>query len=117
MYLFTESRKMHGVKRVIVFCILIVILPATLIIIPLYLRHNVFRDVIYKVAESDILEIRDGISSIFCENHSLKMNSSFNAFQLTDKPEISTNRKHIRLKKSMVLPDDTLLQLFYSNFQ
>lgn len=100
--------KMHGVKRVITFCLLIVVLPATLIIIPLYLRHSVFADVVLAVAESDILEIRDGISSIFCQRHSLRMNSSFNAFQLRSRPEISTNRKHIRLKKSMTLPDDTL---------
>lgn len=37
------------------------------------------------------------------------MNSSFNAFQLNQMPEMShSNRKHIRLKKSMTLPDDTL---------
>lgn len=99
---------MQGVKRVLIFCILIVILPTTLIIIPLYLRRSVFADVIYPVAESDIIEIRDGISSIFCQQHSLRMNTHFNAFQLRSKPEISTNRKHIRLKKSMTLPDDTL---------
>ncbi|XP_030245287.1 uncharacterized protein LOC115564754 isoform X4 [Drosophila navojoa] len=99
---------MHGVKRVLVFCIMIVILPAILIIMPLYMRKTIFADVIYPVAESDIIEIRDGISSIFCSKHTLRMNSHFNAFQLRNKPEISTNRKHIRLKKSMTLPDDTL---------
>uniref|UniRef100_A0A034WLL9 E3 ubiquitin-protein ligase APD1-4 middle domain-containing protein n=2 Tax=Bactrocera dorsalis TaxID=27457 RepID=A0A034WLL9_BACDO len=104
----SKTDKMQGVKRVIVFCILIVILPSALIIIPLYLRRTAFADVIYPVAESDIIEIRDGISSIFCQQHSLRMNSNFNAFQLRSKPEVSTNRKHIRLKKSMTLPDDTL---------
>ncbi|KAH8403029.1 hypothetical protein KR222_003405 [Zaprionus bogoriensis] len=103
-----KTRKMHGIKRVLVFCIMIVILPATLIILPLYLRKTIFSDVIYPVAESDIIEIRDGISSIFCAKHTLRMSSSFNAFQLQNKPEISTSRKHIRLKKSMTLPDDTL---------
>lgn len=72
------------------------------------MRKIIFADVIYEVAESDIIEIKDGISSIFCEKHSLKMDISFNAFQITDKPTISTNKKHIRLKKSMTLPDDTL---------
>ncbi|TMW52334.1 hypothetical protein DOY81_002591 [Sarcophaga bullata] len=102
-----KAQDMHGVKRVLIFCILIVILPATLIVIPLYLRRTVFADVVYPVAESDIIEIRDGISSIFCQKHSLKMASHFNAFQLASRPEISTNHKHIRLKKSMTLPDDT----------
>jgi hypothetical protein len=36
------------------------------------------------------------------------MNSSFHAFQLAGMPDLSPNRKHIRLKKSMSLPDDTL---------
>ncbi|XP_050087419.1 uncharacterized protein LOC126572275 isoform X2 [Anopheles aquasalis] len=103
-----ESKSMHGVKRVIAFCILTAILPAALIILPLYLRHTVFADVVYPIAESDIIEIRDGISSVFCQKHTLQMNSTFNAFQLEHEPEISKNRKHIRLKKSMSLPDDTL---------
>ncbi|XP_067621761.1 uncharacterized protein [Eurosta solidaginis] len=107
-YHFEETYKMQGVRRVLVFCILIVILPASLIIIPLHLRRTVFADVVYPVAESDIIEIRDGISSIFCQQHSLRMNSNFNAFKIRSKPEVSTNRKHIRLKKSMTLPDDTL---------
>lgn len=61
------------------------------------------------LAESDVVEIADGINTVFCEEHRLQMNSSFNAFQLSQMPEMSqSNRKHIRLKKSMTLPDDTL---------
>lgn len=54
------------------------------------------------------MEVKQGISTIFCEEHHLKMNSSFNAFQLNQIPVFSDTRKHIRLKKSMTLPDDTL---------
>lgn len=36
------------------------------------------------------------------------MNTTFNAFQMSQKPKITSYRKHIRLKKSMILPDDTL---------
>lgn len=37
------------------------------------------------------------------------MNSTFSAFQMSGIPEVSTSsRKHIQLKKSMKLPDDTL---------
>jgi hypothetical protein len=108
-FTFTEQKNMHGVKKVILFCVMIVIIPASLIIMPLYLKHKIYHDVTYPVAESDVMEIRDGIiSSIFCERHSLKMNSSFNAFQLNGEPQMSDKRKHIRLKKSMTLPDDTL---------
>ncbi|XP_069677183.1 uncharacterized protein [Periplaneta americana] len=100
--------KMHGARRVIMFCLLTAVLPTILLVIPLYLRHSVYADVTYAVAESDVLEIVDGISTVFCQSHSLKMNSSFHAFQLSGLPELSSNRKHIRLKKSMSLPDDTL---------
>ncbi|XP_018562651.1 uncharacterized protein LOC108904538 isoform X1 [Anoplophora glabripennis] len=103
-----DGRKMHGVKRVIVFCLMTTILPTILIIIPLYLRHSVFADVTHPVAESDVVPIEDGLSTVFCEALSLKMNTSFNAFQLRGKPQLSQKRKHIRLKKSMTLPDDTL---------
>lgn len=103
-----ERRDMHGVKRVLTFCCLVAIVPTLLIICPLYLKHEVFKDMVYSVAESDILEVRQGISTIFCQEHSLKMNTSFNAFQLHHMPEEAKTRKHIRLKKSMKLPDDTL---------
>ncbi|XP_076652079.1 uncharacterized protein LOC143358659 isoform X2 [Halictus rubicundus] len=36
------------------------------------------------------------------------MNRTFNAFQVSQKPEITSYKKHIRLKKSMSIPDDTL---------
>ncbi|XP_075213155.1 uncharacterized protein LOC142319584 isoform X2 [Lycorma delicatula] len=100
---------MHGARRVICFCFLTAVLPTILVIVPLYLRHSVYADVTYAVAESDVLEMVNGVSSIFCQAHSLKMNSTFSAFQVSGEPEISTtSRKHIRLKKSMSLPDDTL---------
>lgn len=36
------------------------------------------------------------------------MNGTFNAFQMAHRPEITSYRKHVRRKKSMILPDDTL---------
>lgn len=103
------SVTMQGIKRVCIFCMLTTLLPSILIILPLYLRHSKFADVIYSLAESDIVEIKEGISTIFCEQHILRMNTSFHAVQLSHSPEISKKRrKHIRLKKSMTLPDDTL---------
>jgi hypothetical protein len=36
------------------------------------------------------------------------MNDTFHAFQVSRRPEKTSYRKHIRLKKSMTLPDDTL---------
>lgn len=99
---------MHGVKRVMFFCLMIAIIPTILIITPLYLRHYVFANVTYPVAESDVMAIQDGVSSIFCESIILTMSSSFNSFQLVGTPKITGKRRHIRLKKSMTLPDDTI---------
>ncbi|XP_020284979.1 protein PFF0380w isoform X2 [Pseudomyrmex gracilis] len=99
---------MHGIRKLLFFCTMITVLPSMLIFIPLYLRHIVYKDLAYAVTESDIMEINDGISTIFCSEHTLRMNSTFNAFQMAHRPEITSKRKHIRLKKSMNLPDDTL---------
>ncbi|KAF7284033.1 hypothetical protein GWI33_022653 [Rhynchophorus ferrugineus] len=99
---------MHGIKRIVVFCVMTAILPPLLIITPLYLKNSVFADVTYPVYESDVIALQEGVSSIFCESLSIRMNTSFNAFQLQGTPTPSTKRRHIRLKKSMILPDDTL---------
>ncbi|XP_015114183.1 uncharacterized protein LOC107039197 isoform X2 [Diachasma alloeum] len=99
---------MHGVKRVLIFCLLTTFMPIFLLVMPLYLRHSLYADVVYAVTESDIMEINDGVSTMFCSAHTLQMNSTFNAFQMGHKPEVTSYRKHIRLKKSMTLPDDTL---------
>ncbi|KAL7292947.1 hypothetical protein TKK_0013399 [Trichogramma kaykai] len=98
---------MKGIKRVAIFCTLMTVLPAFLVILPIYLRKHVFKDREFTVIESDILDITSGISPIFCSEHSLKMNGTFDAFQISERPEKPSFRKHIRLKKSMTLPDDT----------
>nr|XP_012234026.1 PREDICTED: uncharacterized protein LOC105678895 [Linepithema humile] len=66
------------------------------------------KDVAYAVTESDVMEINDGISTIFCSEHTLQMNNTFNAFQTSQKPERTTKQKHINLKKSMSIADDSL---------
>lgn len=99
---------MHGSRRVITFCLLTTVLPSILIVLPLYLRNIKYADVLYKISDSDVIQIHKGQSSIFCEKHTLKMNSTFNAFQMRGRPELSDKKKHITLRKSMTLPDDTL---------
>ncbi|GLG95897.1 Uncharacterized protein GBIM_02764 [Gryllus bimaculatus] len=100
--------EMHGARRVVTFCLLTAVLPTVLLVIPLYLRHSMYADVIYSVAESDVLEAVEGISTVFCQEQILRMNSTFHAFQLRQMPPLSHQKKHIQLKKSMILPDDTV---------
>lgn len=57
---------MNVVEKLMTFFMVVVILPIILITIPLYLRHVSYADVAYAVTESDIIEINDGISTIFC---------------------------------------------------
>lgn len=57
---------MRGIKRILVFCTLTTIVPILFLITPLYLRHNFYGNVAYAVTDSDILEITDGISTVFC---------------------------------------------------
>lgn len=58
---------MYGAVRVLVFFLGIVVMPCILLITPLYLRHKIFSDVIYAVTESDVLDVKNGISSFFCQ--------------------------------------------------
>lgn len=95
---FSDGTKMHGSRRVITFCLLIMVLPTILIVLPLYLRNVRYADVRYKISNSDVIQIHKGQSSVFCERHSLKMNISFSAFQMKGTPVISDQRKHIKLK-------------------
>lgn len=64
---FAGTGRMHGARRVMTFCLLIGVLPATLLIIPLYLKHSRYADISVAVAESDVLRIVDGISTVFCQ--------------------------------------------------
>ncbi|XP_065218290.1 uncharacterized protein LOC135844027 isoform X2 [Planococcus citri] len=103
-----NGKNMYGAARVVVFILGIVVIPCTLLITPLYIRHKIFNDVIFAVTESDVLEIKEGISSIFCQGQTIKMNSTFNAFQIDDHKVDTNYKKHFRLRKSMILPDDSL---------
>lgn len=107
-FLITDSKRMGGVRRVVVFCLLTTLLPTILIVIPIYLRNNRYADVMYKISDSDVIQIHKGQSTVFCQQHTLRMNSTFSAFQMKGMPKLSDERRHIRLKKSMTLPDDTL---------
>lgn len=100
---------MHGARRVATFCLLTAVLPTVLLVIPLYLRHSVFSDRVFEVAEDEVLvlETVEGISTVFCQSHSLKMNSTFNAFQLRTVPEIGTKMKSSKIIKKFSLLDDT----------
>lgn len=66
----------------------------------------------FNTAETDLTLVHPlQLQSFFVlfQGQTLKMNSSFSAFQIKGSPEPQTDiRKHIRLKKSMSLPDDTL---------
>lgn len=64
---FTGVGKMHGARRVVAFCCMTAVLPTILLIIPLYLRHSLYNDVTYAVAESDVVEMGNGLSSVFCQ--------------------------------------------------
>ena len=58
---------MHGARRVVTFCVLTAVLPTIILIMPLYIRHKLFADILYSVTESDILKIDNGLSTIFCK--------------------------------------------------
>lgn len=48
------------------------------------------------------------IKNFVLQGHTLRMNSTFNAFLTSQRPERTSKRKHISLQKSMSLLDDSL---------
>ncbi|XP_035706394.1 uncharacterized protein LOC110846853 isoform X2 [Folsomia candida] len=97
-----------GPIRVIVFCLVTIILPCCLLIAPLYIRYNVFKDVIYNLGESDLIMVEKPISTFWCEGHDLWMNATFHAYLLDEQPEISEDLQLFEMDKHLQLADDSL---------
>lgn len=66
-FFWPDKGEMYSAVRVLIFLFGIFIIPSILVIIPLYLRHKTFADVVFAVTESDVREIKDGISTLFCQ--------------------------------------------------
>uniref|UniRef100_A0A336LUL7 CSON012571 protein n=1 Tax=Culicoides sonorensis TaxID=179676 RepID=A0A336LUL7_CULSO len=93
---------------IIIISIFAFILLTILIILPFYLWHIESTSKHLTLTESDIIEVKQGISSILCRERHLKMNgnNSFNAFQVKKTSDTLSPRKLIHINESMKFPGD-----------
>lgn len=90
------------------FCLMTIVLPCLLLIAPLYIRYQIFSDVIYTLGESDLVTVDKPISTLWCEKQDLWMNATFHAYLLDEQPKISEDLQFFEMDKHMQLADDSL---------
>ncbi|KAF4519020.1 hypothetical protein B566_EDAN009783 [Ephemera danica] len=104
-----DRAKMRGARRVITFCLLTACLPVLLLILPLYLRNTTFAERHFSLLKHDVIPLSDGISSIFCQRHTLDaLEGWFSAHTLEEPPVISRERRETVGVSKMEIPDDKL---------
>ncbi|ODN05214.1 hypothetical protein Ocin01_01469 [Orchesella cincta] len=102
------AARFTGPIRVATFCLMTIILPCLLLIAPLYIRYQVFSDVLYTLGESDLVTVDRPISTFWCEKQDLWMNATFHAYLLDEQPQISEDLQLFEMDKHMQLADDSL---------
>ena len=95
--------------RLCKFCLLGIFFPITLLCIPLYMRFISLRPHIFTLSPTDmkLLNYEHKVSTMWCKEQTLRMNSSFNAYLLPEKPKLQRKRQRIKMERKIInLEDD-----------
>ena len=91
------------------FCFFGIFLPITLLCIPLYMRFVSLRPHMFTLSPLDmkLLNHEHTVSTIWCSAQQIKMNSTFNAYLLPEKPKLLRKRHKVQMERKIVdLEDD-----------
>lgn len=104
----TKRQPDVGPCRVCLFCAFAICVPILLFTIPLYMRFLALRPRYIPLSPSDmkLLNYESTVSTFWCSNHTIKMNSTFNAYLLPKTPKVQQEKKRVTMKRSMTLEDD-----------
>lgn len=82
---------------------------AVLFIYPFVLRFNVYKETLVAMAVSDVIPVRERISSVWCSGQELTMNHSFDAhvFRDSDAPVTRRLGRTLELSLTMSVPKQT----------
>jgi len=107
--LVSKSAPAKGPRRICKFCLLGIGLPILFLTVPLYMRFLALRphQMLLSPADMKLLNQESTVSTAWCSGQSIRMNSSFNAYLLPEKPKIKRKRERIAMKRKMELEDDT----------
>jgi len=104
-----RSQPVKGPMRLCKFCLLGIFFPIILLCIPLYMRFISLRPHIFTLSPTDmkLLNYEHKVSTMWCKGQTLRMNSSFNAYLLPEKPKLQRKRQRIKMERKIVnLEDD-----------
>ncbi|XP_056635740.1 uncharacterized protein LOC130444560 isoform X2 [Diorhabda sublineata] len=93
--------------KVIKLFLLCILIPCFLIGMPLYLRFRVYNHQLYPLAMSDMRLIDNKVSTTWCQRQKVSVNATFNAFLLSNTPEMSEHKKPMSMIRELDLEDDT----------
>eukprot|EP00092_Neocalanus_flemingeri_P037943 GFUD01041300.1.p1 GENE.GFUD01041300.1~~GFUD01041300.1.p1 ORF type:complete len:517 (-),score=125.30 GFUD01041300.1:18-1568(-) len=104
-----RSQPLKGPMRLFRFCLLGIFFPILLLCIPLYMRFISLRPHIFTLSPTDmkLLNYEHKVSTMWCKAQTLRMNSSFNAYLLPEKPKLKRKRQRIQMERKIIdLEDD-----------
>ncbi|KAG5874028.1 hypothetical protein JTB14_032004 [Gonioctena quinquepunctata] len=84
-----------------------IVLPCVLLSVPLYMRYRVYGLQLYPLAMSDMRMLDSKMSTTWCQRQLVKVNATFNAFLLSNNPQISKTKKPLSMVRELDLEDDT----------
>uniref|UniRef100_A0A1B6DZJ1 E3 ubiquitin-protein ligase APD1-4 middle domain-containing protein n=1 Tax=Clastoptera arizonana TaxID=38151 RepID=A0A1B6DZJ1_9HEMI len=101
-----KQNPLAGPLRVVRLCVLSIVFPGLLLGVPLYMRYNVYTQQFYPIGMSDIRLLDSRISTVWCQKQVVWSNATYNAYLLSDRPEILAETKHVSMTRQLVLDDD-----------
>ncbi|GAB6019654.1 hypothetical protein CHUAL_001213 [Chamberlinius hualienensis] len=99
------------------FCILLtlgVVIPFVFVMVPLYIRHQLYATYQLPVSSTDSRLLNYRASTFWCESEKIEMNSTFNAYLMHEKPVFeNTTRTYWTTKEFHLLDEEREYWGFY----
>lgn len=101
-----QQQLLRGPRRVVRLCVFALLLPATLITIPLYVRLMLYPPAHYPMMPTDQRLLAHHASSFWCQAQWTHMNGTYNAYVSSETPPASPTRSVHHMLHSTTLQDD-----------
>ncbi|XP_076645280.1 uncharacterized protein LOC143354816 [Halictus rubicundus] len=92
--------------RLLRLCLLGMILPAVLVAGPMYLRYRVYSEQLYPLTISDQRLIDAKVSTTWCQSQVIKVNATFNAYLMSEEPQVENKVQPVSMTRHLILEDD-----------
>lgn len=92
--------------RLLRLCLLGMILPAVLVAGPMYLRYRVYCEQLYPLTISDQRLIDAKVSTTWCQSQVIKVNATFNAYLMSEEPQVQGTVQPVSMTRHLILEDD-----------